>query len=116
MANSAVMDKCYLCNLFEDYSSSDILSKFAAQHKCLKRYKSDKKYESSEKLQIHHENSNISVNNPETDITSAITIPENKILDTSLDFALNDPVMENDPNETEKQEINKENIREPGYR
>ena len=83
MANSAV-GKCYLCNLFEDYSSSNILSKFATQHKCLKRYE---KYEFSEKLQIHHENSN-----PET--------TENKIQEfKSLDFVLNDPARENDQNE-----------------
>ena len=82
MANSAV-DKCYLCNLFEDYSSSDILSKLATQHKCLKRYK---KYEFSEKLQIDHENSN-----PET--------AENKIIEFKHPDFLNDPAKENDHNE-----------------
>ena len=97
MANSAV-DKCYLCNLFEDYSSSNILSKFATQHKCLKRYE---KYEFSEKLQIHHENSN-----PETttiakiSLAATTTITSNKIQEfKSLDFVLNDPAKKNDHNE-----------------
>ena len=72
MANSAVENKCYLCDLFGDYNRSDILSQFAAQHKCLKRnIKCDKKYESSEKLQIH-ENSSYSDKFRETENKESI--------------------------------------------
>ena len=136
MANFAV-EKCYLCDLFGNYNRSDILSQFAAQHKCLKRnIKCDKKYESSEKLQIHEnssysdkfretENNSIGDVNSETDdpnnsvnlettiseITSATTIPENKILEISpADFVLNDPAKENDPNEIGKQGYSKDKI------
>ena len=136
MANSTVENKCYLCDLFGDYNRSDILSQFAAQHKCLKRnIKSDKKYESSEKLQIHEnssysdkfretENNSIGDVNSETDdlnnsvnletTISETTIPENKILVISHDFVVKEPAKEND---TGKQQSNMEleNIREQGY-